>query len=221
MPDWKSLVRDRMPTLKLPAGAKEEVISELAAHLEEIYENALDLTQNEADALRLALQEVKDWRTLAARIHRAQSTGGPMNHRTKSFWIPALASITAASLSMTLLQFAGVRPALIWTKPVAMSFYWPWLGILPFCGALAAWLSRLAGGSTRARILASLGPVLWVLLGFITEPIELAIHGPGHLVYFAYGVTNWIVIPGSCLLLGAAPFLPGRADEIETAKAKV
>lgn len=142
-----------------------------------------------------------------------------MNQRTKTLWMPALACMTSASLAMMLLQVAGVRPQLVWTRPVAFAFYWSWLGILPFCGALGAYLSRRAGGAIRARLIASLLPVLWLLLlGIIAEPIELATNGFGHLAYFAYGVTNWVLIPGFCLLLGAAPFLRGRAGEHETAK---
>ena len=131
----------------LDVSAPDEVISELAAHLEETYENALAVTKNENDAIQLALGEVEDWRALGARIQCARSAGGPMNYRTKSLWMPALACITYSSLAMMLLQFAEVRPQLVWTKPVAFFLYWPWLGMLPFCGALGAWLSRRAGGS--------------------------------------------------------------------------
>ena len=38
MPDWKKLVRERLSVLNLPPSAKNEVIAELAAHLEEIHE---------------------------------------------------------------------------------------------------------------------------------------------------------------------------------------
>lgn len=40
MPDWKKLVREQMITLNLPPGVKEEVIAELAIHLEELYQHA-------------------------------------------------------------------------------------------------------------------------------------------------------------------------------------
>ena len=38
MPDWKALVRGRIGSLDLPQAARDEVIAELAAHLEDIYE---------------------------------------------------------------------------------------------------------------------------------------------------------------------------------------
>lgn len=217
--DWRREVRKNLEACNLPTELREEVISELAAHLEETYENALAVTKNENDAIQLALGEVEDWRALAARIQRARSAGGPMNYRTKSLWMPALACISSSSLAMMLLQFADVRPQLVWTKPVAFFLYWPWLGLLPFCGALGGWLSRRAGGSIFSRLAAVLAPVLWMLaLGIMVEPLELVHNGLGHLAYFAYGVGNWVVLPGIALLIGAAPFLRGRAGAYEAAE---
>src|SRR5579871_3124634 len=183
--DWRREVRKNLEACNLPTVMREEVICELAAHLEETYENALAVNGNETDAFQLALREVEDWHALVARIQRAQSKGGPMNHRTKTLWMPALATITSASLAMMSLQFAEIRPQLVWTKPVAFFLYWPWLGMLPLCGALGAWLSRRAGGSLRARVIAALMPVLWMLaLGILVEPVELAHRGLAHLPYF-------------------------------------
>lgn len=218
MPDWNRLIKKHLER-EAPLGPnRENIIRELAAHLEESYDQARSRGVGEATALKISLQEVGDWYVLAKEIRRSQSKEDMMNHRTKSLWIPALASITSASLAMTILQLVGVRPQLVWTSRVALSFYWPWLGMLPFCGALGSYMSRRAGGSFRARFVSALAPVLWILLSCVTEPIEIAIHGFGHLVYFAYGFTNWIVIPGLCLLLGAAPFFRGR--EIKPAKAE-
>ena len=41
MPDWKKLVREHIASSALPAASREEVVRELAAHLEEAYEAAL------------------------------------------------------------------------------------------------------------------------------------------------------------------------------------
>jgi len=207
-PDWTKLVRERMGALGLPRDIQENVVNELAAHLQETYEAARSERIKEEEAVELALQEVNDWNVLATKIQRAKSEEEIMNHRTKSLWLPALASILAASVAMTLLQFAGVRPRLVWTGPMAMSFYWPWLAILPLCGALGAWLSRRDQGTVRSRLIAGLAPVLWLLfLAFLAEPLEIATSGLSHLRYFGYGVANWVAIPGFALLVGAIPFL--------------
>ncbi len=206
-PDWGKLVREHMGPLDLPCDIQENVVNELAAHLQETYEAARSQRIREEEALELALQEVEDWNVLATNIQCAKEER-IMNHRTKSLWMPALASILAASLAMMLLQFSGVRPHLVWTGPAAMSFYWPWLAILPLCGALGAWLSRRDQGTVRSRLIAGLAPVLWLLLlAFAVEPLEIATSGLSHFRYFGYGVANWVVIPGFALLVGTIPFL--------------
>jgi hypothetical protein len=94
-----------------------------------------------------------------------------------------------------------------------MFFYGTWLGVLPLWGALGAYLSRRAGASILIRLIATLAPVLWLLAtSVIGEPIELAVNGLGHLRYFGYGITQWIVIPGAALSLGALPFLRGASE---------
>ena len=135
-----------------------------------------------------------------------------MNYRTKSLWLPAMASLLGASLAMTLLQKIGVRPHLVWTSRVAMAFYWPWLAVLPIFGSLGAYLSRRSGGVFRYRVTAALAPVLWLFLIIVlVEPIELVHRGFSHLPYFGYGVASWVAIPGIALLIGALPFLRGSS----------
>src|SRR6202020_168832 len=114
MPDWKKLVRERMESSLLSAACREEVISELAAHLEETYEAACSQALTEDSAVELTLQEVSDWDVLAGKIRDAKSEEVHMNYRTKSLWLPAMASLLGASLAMTLLQKIGVCPHLVW-----------------------------------------------------------------------------------------------------------
>lgn len=208
MPDWKTVVRERMSPPGSSCDLNEQVIAELAGHLEETCETARAQGMTDDAALELTLQEVSDWRAFAGKIRDAKSEEDRMNYRTMTLWLPAMASILGASLAMTMLQKIGVRPHLVWTARVAMSFYWPWLAVLPFFGALGAYLSRRAGGALRSRVVAALSPVLWLLLmALLFEPVELVHSGFSHLPYFGYGVANWVAIPGFALLIGALPFL--------------
>ena len=139
-----------------------------------------------------------------------------MNHRTKTLWIPGMASLLGASLFMTLLQWLGVRPRLLWVdRNMAMTLYWPWLVALPIFGALGAYLSRRAGGGIRNRLAAGMLPALWLfLLSVALFPVEMA-HQRYLLLslrYYALGMTNWVGIPGLALLLGELPFL--RSQEV-------
>jgi hypothetical protein len=220
MPDWKRIVREQMSSPKSPRKLNEQVVSELAAHLEETFEAALSQGSTERAAVELALQEVDDWQVLGGKIRDAKSQEDHMNQRTKSLWLPVMISILGASLAMTLIQKIGVRPRLVWTGPAEMGLYFPWVAVLPLFGALGAYLSRRAGGVVWSRVTAALAPVLWLGgLGCLTEPVELASRGFSHLPYFAYGMVEWVALPAFALLIGAAPFLrEPRALETQRSK---
>lgn len=210
MLDWKRLVSARLAQLRLPHEAKEAVISELAAHLEETCEEARSRNLDEPDAINLVLQEVDDWHVLAADIRRAKSQEDPMNHRTKSLWLPALLTLLGASVSLMATQFLGLQPRLVWIHGMGITLYWPWIAGLPLCGALGAHLSQRAHGPLRARLAAGLSPALIMLIVMLLIlPWGLALDGIHFLtlVSFGMGLANWVALPAFALLIGAAPFL--------------
>lgn len=133
-----------------------------------------------------------------------------MNHRTKSLWLPALITLLGASLSLTLTQFLGPQPRLVWIGRLGMTFYWPWLASLPFFGAAGAYLSRRAQGRSRAQLTSAASPALIMLIVMcLILPWGLAIDGFDffRLVAFGLGLITWVAIPGFALLIGAIPFL--------------
>jgi hypothetical protein len=219
MPDWKRIVSENMSALNLPSGAREEVIAELAVHMEETYERAHSRGLSETAALEatlqeLGLQETNDWRALAADIARAQSEEGPMNARTKSLWLPALASLFASSLFLLVLTEMSMQPKLLVRlhSGAAQWLYAVWLiGQIAF-GALGAFLSRRVGGSRMARVVAGTFPAIVMLAScVIVIPVsalmqhnDFIFHNPGRLWWGAF---LWAVAPAVTLLLGAAPFL--------------
>jgi len=212
MTDWRQRVREHLEGCELPGSRREEVICELAAHLEEAYEDARLRGLAEEAAAQLALQEVADWRVLAAEICRAKTEEDFMNHRTRSLWLPALTTLLAASVSLMVTQFLGMQPRVVWVGKMGMTFYWAWLATLPLFGAFGASLSRRAQGPTRVRLAAGLSPALVMLIVMcLILPWGLAIDGWDflRLVGFGLGLVNWVAIPGVALLVGALPFLRG------------
>lgn len=210
MPDWKKLVRDRLPSSQLDVADQDAIIFELAAHLEETYEHARSTGLPDQAAADVALQEVPDWHVLGVQIRRVKSEEGLVNHRTKALWLPALATFLSASVSLMLCQFLGMHPRIVWVGKVAMWFYWPWLATLPIFGGLGALLSHRAQGHIRARLAAGLSPALIMLsVMLLILPWGLAIDGLHflQLVSFGLGLINWVAIPAVALLLGALPFL--------------
>jgi hypothetical protein len=209
MHDWRQIVEEKLQASARNFGDADSVLSELAAHLEESYEAALSQGASEESTLTITLQEVDDWHVLAANILRAKKEG-VVNDRTRNLWLPAMASLLGASLLLLILQRAGFQPRLVWFGHMAMLFYWPWLAGLPAFGALGAYLSRRAHGSTRTRIAAGLSPALVLFATFcVILPWGLAVDGFSlfRFTYFCLAVTNWVVLPALALLLGTLPFL--------------
>jgi hypothetical protein len=219
MPDWKRIVSENMSALNLPSGAREEVIAELAVHMEETYESVRAHGLSNSAAMEQTLQEVGNWRVLAEDIHRAKSEEDPMNHRTKSLWLPALLTMLGASVSLMAAQFLGLHPRLVWFHDMGITLYWPWLAGLPIFGAVGAYLSQRAHGPLRSRLAACLSPALIMLtVMLLILPWGLALDGLHFftLVSFGLGLANWVALPAFALLIGASPFLHQPATQRST-----
>jgi hypothetical protein len=141
--DWSKIVHERMQSPDSPHKVGEDVIAELAAHLEEAYEHAKSRGMSETAALEATLQEVTDWRVLAQDI--TQSMEVDMNHRIKRLWLLLAVAWLGASLLVMVLQ----RPDRL--QPYVILFYLPWSATLPLVCAAAAYLEQRAN-PTNDRI---------------------------------------------------------------------
>jgi hypothetical protein len=214
MTDWKKLVRERLGSTQLPRHVHDEIMYELAAHLEETYVAALTRGMNETEARKIALQEVDDWPVLAANICHAKSEEDPMNHRTKTLWLPGFASLAAASLFLLALTQLSLEPQFLvrLNSGLGRSLYIGWLCAQIVFGALGAYLSRRAGGTRTTRIVAATFPAIvlfglwafWIPLSAIGEHNTFVLRHP---LYYALGIFIWVLPPAITLFLGAAPFL--------------
>jgi hypothetical protein len=133
-----------------------------------------------------------------------------MNTRTRTFWLPALVSLTAAMACLTISTLGGLEPRFVARGWATYVVYIPWLLTLPLCGAAGAYLSRRAGGERRARLAAGLFPVIAMtsLVGFLTVIGEFVYAKPQWL-YFSMALLLGAILPGLALLLGAASFAKG------------
>ena len=106
MPDWKKIVREKLGSLPLSNGRKDEVVEELAQQLESAYEEALAQGINEQEAMRRSLAQFKDWEKLRGEVFQSvEGTRLPVWERNGIFsprrwpvWI---------SLALTLLFLAA------------------------------------------------------------------------------------------------------------------
>jgi hypothetical protein len=216
--DWNVLVRERFSGKGLTESQQSEIISELAAHLEDLYEHECSLGITETEAISRALNEVDNWRQLSRDISRTRKLEGQVNYRTKSLWLPGLTTLTAAMGALAIIMGHHVNrfyfePRIYWYGSMAVvQIYLPWLAILPIIGAIGAYLSRLANGNLKTRLAAASFPAL-VLFALFCPGIAVTAVFEHHLnwhvlpVAFAGMVFSWVVLPGVALTLGALPFL--------------
>jgi hypothetical protein len=217
-PDWKRIVRERMSSPNSPCKLDEDVIAELAAHLEETYELAQSRGLHATTALERTLQEVQEvevnnWHVLAADIHRAKSEEEVMNHRTKGLWLPAMANLAISVVLLSALELLGLRSRIFTVSHLTLGLPLPWLFALPISGAAAALLAKRAQAPLAARLIAGLAPSLVALAAFCVMLLVFLLDRwefsgfPLPLDYFILSAVIWVVLPAFPLLVGTLPFL--------------
>ncbi|HLZ42617.1 MAG TPA: hypothetical protein VKQ11_16735 [Candidatus Sulfotelmatobacter sp.] len=129
-----------------------------------------------------------------------------MNRRVRQFWIPIMVSLGGSTGSLMILQKI-IHPSEAPWKHAGVPFmpYLLWAVALPLVGAATGYLSRRAGSSRGARILAALSPSILMVPVWLF--ILMASHRPIQWANFFFGASFWIVVPGAALIAGAWPFL--------------
>lgn len=113
MPDWKKIVRDKLGTLPLSNGRREEVIEELALQLESAYEEALREGQDEQEAMCRSMAQFQDWEKLRSQVFQSVEgtrlpvweQNGVFAPRRQPVWI-------ALGLSVLVFALPALRQAL-------------------------------------------------------------------------------------------------------------
>jgi hypothetical protein len=220
MPDWNALLRDRLGNLALPAPERDEVIAELATHLQESYEGFLRRGIPETEAFEQALSGLGDLESLTQDICRAKKEGQYMGDRMKTFWLPGLAALAAFNLLWMVILRAELAPHLFDFGTIIVPVYVPLLLAMPLFGALGAYLSARAGGSRSTRFAAGLFPLFAVPAAVLSAVgagmvFNLNLSSTAHATPGAFPtrlavaivVLSGIVVQSAALLLGAFPFL--------------
>jgi len=210
MPDWQKLVRRRLSGLALDSTEREDVHTELAAHLEESYESLRTKGLLEHAAVQQTLAQVADWKDLRRRIQIARTMKESiMNDRVRQLWLPGLLTFALSMGLLELVQKFGPRPFILDLDkgtPVRM-FYTSWLLTLPLAGAIGALLSKRAGGSLRMLAISSVFPILpFGVVFLIAIPAGLLMsHALAHHIVASAFLTmmfGWVLVPGVALLAG-------------------
>jgi hypothetical protein len=210
MLDWQKLVRRRLSGLALDFTEREEIHSELAAHLQESYEALCTEGLPEHDAVQKTLALAGDWQDMRRRIQIARTMKeNIVNDRVRQLWLPGLLTFVLSMGLLELVQKFGARPMVLDLDkgtPVLM-FYTSWLLTLPLAGAVGALLAKRAGGSPRILTISSVFPVLpFGVVFLIAIPAGLLMgHNLSHHIVGAAFLTmmvGWVLVPGVALLVG-------------------
>ncbi len=215
MPEWTAIVKQRLGALGLDPRREAEIVEELAGYCQELSEEGRDRGLPMDAAHARALDEVRDWDELRREIQKAELEEEPMNHRTRRIWIPGLLTLTLSMGLFGSLESLGLHMRILWLNRTALIFSLPWMLVLPFVGALGAYISERAGGGHRERLLASLFPsgALSILFFSVFAVGWIVESWVAHTLAFAGFVNlelSWAIIPGAALLIGALPFLVPR-----------
>jgi hypothetical protein len=215
MPDWPRLVAERLAHINLTPEVRREVVTEIAAHLEECYLELLHAGSPDPEAQTLA--QVSDWNALCRNITRAKE-----DHMTflKRVVMPGIAAVIVALTTLKLLVYLLIAPqacgpdvtcikvSAVSAEGHATLLYLLWLATLPLAGALAAALARRTGARSTQRLVAAISPALYF-------GAEIAVASVLGSFYWRVPI-YWIVIPAIACAVGAWPFLRDRRDALGT-----
>ena len=141
-------------------------------------------------------------------MHGRQDPQHLLNHRTRTVWLPGLASLGASMAVLMVSTRAGLHPFFLARGLANQVVYLPWLLLLPACGAAGAYLSGRAGGERPARAAAGLFPAITLLvLGSFLTLARVVVFVEPRWFHTSLAVTLGVVVPGVALLLGTLPFL--------------
>jgi len=213
VPNWQQHVRERLGALGIAPQLEEEVVVELAGHLEDRRTSAVNNGMTEPEAIAMALEEVPDWVALNQEVSAAKKEN-PMSVHTKNLVLPGVTMLIGAAI--LLLALVRLVPPITWVEPKApVVIFVLWLLSYGVMGALGAYWSRREGGNTATRFLAGVFPLamhLGIFLCVIFATVVSVARNPEHHLsgFLARAVLSFVVAPGVALAIGTLPFLRDR-----------
>lgn len=186
MPDWIQQTSRKLAGSKFSPSEREEVSRELAGYLDDLCADSRVNNAGEPSATACATRELNEDPRLGEHLYRARKENN-MNDRTKQLWLPGIALMFVAAVTLALFQLAALwtfrayavaphghnLPDLMsWLmkyRSAALIVYLAWLYVLPFLAAAGAWWSRRAGSSRAMQVASGLFPLVLFLAIFVGQ----------------------------------------------------
>jgi hypothetical protein len=217
MRDWNAIVTERLGHLHLRKSVTNEVVEEIADHLEQTYEalrsNGLD---DELAALR-ALETCTDWEQLRYAVDNSRRDA--MNERTQKVVLPGAVAIAISMLPDAVASLTSYRPTIHWLNAYGF-FVLPsltWMLTYVTAGAVGGYMSKRAGGTRMQQALAALFPaiIMTALFGgiFVADAIARVVvnHQQPPLTIMGSAAAGYLItsvlMPSIFYLIGASWFL--------------
>ena len=209
MRDWREYVRERLAASRQDDRVDEEVVQELAEHLEDVYTELCASGCTQVQALRQTARQAGNWLELQQGIEAARPEGA-MNERVRKFWLPSLVTLLLGWGILAIMIWAGVEPWM--THPAearGLIVYVPWLVMLPLIGAMGSYLAHWSNAKSWQVYVVAAFPAVAAALVFLTVfPWAVLVDrnvGPDfRLVSLAANTISWVILPGIALLTGVA-----------------
>jgi hypothetical protein len=179
----------------------------VAEHLEQVYADLRRSGLSPAKAAGRAEEQVGNWMELRQGIESARQEEA-IEKRVQQFWLPSLVTLFSAFAALAILIWAGVPPLMTHpAEPQGLIVDVPWLLVLPFIGAVGAYMSRRAQ-ATGWRVYAAgvfpavaIGLMFLLILpwGFMVDP---RVAPSFRFMGLAAGTVSWVILPGIALWVG-------------------
>jgi hypothetical protein len=215
MPDWQKLLRKHLCDLQVDSeDEREEVLAELADHLQEAYASLRAQGHSEHSAFQHTILQVSDWNKLRRQIQAARKKENAMNSRIAQIWLPSLTTLALSMTTQIAFSFLKVElgpKALSYRQVYALSDYNLWLIVLPIVGALGAFISARAGGTRRVIVFSGIFPALaWSIIIFLILAFNLFREHGVAIVTAPFGLFGLLILfilaPALSLSLGVLAY---------------
>jgi hypothetical protein len=205
MHDWENVIRQRLRILRVcPTPRAEELVGELASHLEDSYEDSLRNGLPPDTAFHHAVVQIERRSRICLTLRVLWEV--LMTDFARKVGLPGLLTFASAMVIAWVLDLAHIQPKTIFmANGLYLSLPAAWLCLVPICGAVGVFVSHRSGGSRLQRVAACLFP------SAIMGAVLLLIFVAGFAISRFVPDSGWdwaLVVPGLALWLTGSAILP-------------